>query len=215
MILTASEVRDAFKYLFPDELPALKGLVALLPPNPTIINIGAGAGTSGLAFLESRPDVTLLTIDITDASSPFGCLQAERDVVQRAGLYHLWGHQWFQYHGNSTDALQSLHHTPSLATLSGEFPMWDSADLIFIDGDHSYEHCKSDILNSIPLLGQGSILTIHDYRKAMLAPDPNGPHPVPWPGVDQAVDELLSGSMSFQTISLVSSLIAFRRLNSQ
>jgi predicted O-methyltransferase YrrM len=35
--------------------------------------------------------------------------------------------------------------------------------LLFIDGDHSYEGCKNDILAWVPYLVPGGILAIHDY----------------------------------------------------
>jgi beta-1,4-mannosyl-glycoprotein beta-1,4-N-acetylglucosaminyltransferase len=50
-------------------------------------------------------------------------------------------------------------------------------DMIFIDGDHTYEGCKSDILNTVDLLEPDGILCGHDY--------------ITWPGVKQAVDELV------------------------
>ncbi len=35
-------------------------------------------------------------------------------------------------------------------------------DLILVDGDHSYEGCRSDILNCYPLLAPGGVLMIDD-----------------------------------------------------
>lgn len=48
-------------------------------------------------------------------------------------------------------------------------------DLIFIDGDHSYEACKADILNYSPLLKIGGEMAGHDYD---------------WSTVKKAVDEI-------------------------
>jgi predicted O-methyltransferase YrrM len=50
-------------------------------------------------------------------------------------------------------------------------------DLVFIDGDHSYEGCRRDIEAYRKLIAPGGILAGHDYH---------------WPGVQQAVDELLT-----------------------
>jgi len=52
------------------------------------------------------------------------------------------------------------------------------ADMIFIDGDHSYEGAKTDILTWRPLLKPGGLLCGHDSD---------------WPGVTQALEELLPG----------------------
>ena len=52
-------------------------------------------------------------------------------------------------------------------------------DFVYIDGDHSYEQCKKDIINYLPLVRSGGIFGGHDYT-----PD--------WPGVIKAVNELLA-----------------------
>lgn len=192
--LTSEEVRDAFRYLFPDELPSLKQLAQSLPLNPLVINIGAGSGTSGLAFLESRPDLRLVTIDVQEENSPLGCLYAERDVVQRAGLWDTWGVRYWQRHADSKD-------------VGAEWVAQD-VDMVFVDGEHSYEGCAGDIEIWLPNIKPGGIIAVHDYAKSYILPNPNGPHPKPWPGVDEAVDELLVGT--YPLILHVQSLIAFR-----
>ena len=52
----------------------------------------------------------------------------------------------------------------------------NSLDLVFIDGDHSYEQCKADIEAWWPKLKAGAVMLGHDY----------GPR---HPGVVQAVNE--------------------------
>lgn len=199
MPFTSDTVQEAFGYLFVDEVSALKQLAQGLPGDfPLIVNIGAGAGTSGLAFVEARPDTMLVTVDIQDESSPFGCLQGERLVFESAGFASLLGVQWHQIHGSSPDVGKT----------------WEGrmADMIFIDGDHSYEGCKADIQSWIPNLKAGGVLAIHDYRKEEVFALPDDgrkkPHPMSWPGVDRAVDELLVGV--YPIVLHVDSLIAFR-----
>jgi predicted O-methyltransferase YrrM len=198
MPFTSDTVQEAFGYLFADEVAALKTLAQGLPDNPTIVNIGAGAGTSGLAFVESRPDVTLITVDIQDESSPFGCLQGERLVFESAGYSHLAGVRWHQIHGHSAEVGRGWANAP--------------VDMVFVDADHSYEGCRADIEAWIPNLKAGGILAVHDYRKdeAFAQPDDGRkrPHPMAWPGVDRAVDELLVGV--YPLVMQVDSLIAFR-----
>jgi predicted O-methyltransferase YrrM len=187
---TSETLRDAFKYLYPDELPELKRLANLLPDNPHIVNLGSGSGTSSLAFLESRPDVVVTSIDKQLGDSPFGCLSAEYKVVILAGH----DRRFAQVHSDSKVA-------------GGE---WDTGpvDMVFVDGDHSYEGCSGDIKAWLPNIKDGGILSIHDYQKEMLDETPNGPHPKPWPGVDDAVYDLLIGK--YEIVSIVDSLISFR-----
>lgn len=201
-MLTSSDVQKSFHYLYPSELPALKMLVLQLPPHPLVINIGAGAGTSGLAILETRPDVMLATFDIQDASSPFGCLEAERDVIRRAGISNVVARHW-QFHLDSKIGGREWHTRGFAKQIFGRNP-----NMVFVDGDHSYEGCKGDIEAWMPYIIPGGIIAIHDYLKSGLQPDPNGPHPMNWPGVDSAVNELLIPN--FEMILHVASLIAFR-----
>ena len=197
---TAADVQKAFHYLYPAELPALKMLVLQLPANPLVINIGAGAGTSGLAIMESREDAWLATIDIQDTSSPYGCLEGERDVITRAGYGDMFGFRWFQVHADSKEVGRNYRHW--FANIQ-KMP-----NMVFIDGDHSYEGCKGDIEAWLPHIASGGIIAIHDFLKENLQADPDGPHPMPWPGVDSAVNELLIPN--FEMILHVASLIAFK-----
>jgi len=50
-------------------------------------------------------------------------------------------------------------------------------DFVFIDGDHSYQGCRNDMVNYFPLLRPGGILAGHDY----------GYHE--FPGIQKSVDE--------------------------
>lgn len=61
----------------------------------------------------------------------------------------------------------------------------DRVGLLFIDGDHSYEGCKSDIELFGPLLREGGILSGHDYNS-----QPRHS------GVRQIVDELFGDNVN-------------------
>ena len=63
-------------------------------------------------------------------------------------------------------------------------------DFVFIDGDHSYEQCKRDILNYTPLIREGGIVSGHNYHEA-----PNSAHP----GVHQAVKEIFGNNINLKS----------------
>jgi predicted O-methyltransferase YrrM len=207
---TSETLQAAFRYVFPAEVPALKELAQSLPPNPVVVNLGAGAGTSGLIFMESRPDLFLYTIDIQREDSPFGCLYAEEQVIKEAGYTYNDLHQFpfnrgYQLHGESGLIGKDWQ---SLQT-SALYHNHRQVDMVFIDADHTYNGCKGDIEAWLPNIKPGGILTVHDYKKHLLTYDEmTCPHPMTWPGVDRAVDELLIGW--YPVVMHVESLIAFR-----
>lgn len=209
---TAATLQEAFKYLFPDELIALKELAVSLPVYPVVVNIGAGAGTSGLAFLECRPDLYLYTVDITKEDSPFGCLAAEAQVIMAANVdWHFFGSndvRWRQIHADSKAVAKEWPNPLSFIRERNH----RLVDMVFIDGDHSYEGCAGDILQWLGVIRSDGIIAVHDFDKATAYSRENlptaVPHPKPWPGVDQAVRDHLMGH--YEQILHVDTLIAFR-----
>lgn len=65
----------------------------------------------------------------------------------------------------------------------------DQFDFVFIDGDHSYEQCKKDIENYLPLVKRGGFISGHNYHKAE-----NSAHP----GVHISVDEIFGDRVRLQ-----------------
>lgn len=195
----SESVRQSFGYLFRAELEALKELAQSLPADPVVINIGAGSGTSALAFLESRSDIRLYSIDKQKESSPFGCLEGEKQVANKAGFgnhphYH-------QIHGDSKAV--------------GKDWIGPAVDMVFIDGDHSYAGCSGDIFHWTPHIKDNGILIVHDYdkarvfaRKAKEGANDGGPHPAILVGVNMAVGRHLLDR--YEVVLVADTLIAFR-----
>lgn len=182
---TSHSVVDWTAYLFHEEVDELKRLAQSLPDTPRVVNIGAGNGTSGLAFMESRPDLQLYTIDIQRESSPYGCLEGEEQVFRSAGYWGDPRHQ--QIHGDSKAVGKTW------------LQEWGGlVDMVFIDGGHHYHEAKGDIRIWLPLIKPGGIVAVHDFEKTVKV----------WPGVDKAVRELLIGK--YELISQVDTLISFR-----
>lgn len=192
---TLHELNNALPYLFPREIDELTRLAQDLPPNPRVLNIGAGNGVSAATFLASRPDLYLMTVDIQQASSPFGCLEGEKITLEELGLYDL-------------DRFQQVHANSQELAL---YFVGDPFQFIFVDGDHSLEGATRDIVRWWEHLALGGMMGIHDYRKADL---PYGfatgcPHPMPWPGVNEAVETNLLGKHLL--VSHIDSLIVFQK----
>lgn len=179
---TAHSVVDWTNYLTHSEVDALQDMARSLPKDASIVNIGAGNGTSGLAFMEARSDLRLFTIDIQKESSPFGCLEGEEAVFRGAGF---WGDpRHTQIHGDSKEVGRRWEYGP--------------VDLVFVDGGHQYHEAAGDITIWLPRIKPGGIMAVHDYEKTVKV----------WLGVNEAVKELLVGK--FEQILFVDTLIAFR-----
>lgn len=193
-------------YLSHAEIDFLTQLAEKLPPRPLVINIGAGGGTSGLTFLTARDDLYLTTIDVVKERNPLGGLENELGILEASGVSFVGRHTQIQ--GDSKEV--------------GREWMGDYADLVFIDGDHTYEGCAGDIEAWWPNLRTGGIMAIHDYKKIaayallnpveVITPEIIGAVIKPYAGVDKAVDDLLLNSKTAQYINTVNTLIAFRKV---
>ena len=128
----------------------------------TILEIGTHAGASTCAFLyglDEKESGHLYSVDI-DAKSP--------------AIVSLAGHpRWTFILGDSKD----LRILPP-AVLAG-------VDILFVDGDHSYEGASADLNNLFTLVRPGGLLLMHDVGEV----PPNTPG-TPFLGVRKAFQEL-------------------------
>jgi|SRR3990167_7315901 len=162
-MLTSEVLSTQHGYLLLEEVAALKELARGLPSIPRVVGIGAGVGTSGLAFLEARADLRLYSVDNVGTS-----LAAEEQTFMAAGIHsqnryvqilgdsHVVGREWIQ---------RGFHRV----------------EMIFIDDGHTYEEVKGDIEVWLPNLLPDGVIAFHDYRNDWDI------------GVSQAVDKGMAG----------------------
>lgn len=143
MAKTSYDLSDWLNYLTHDEIDFLKKIARLLPEAPVIVNIGAGAGTSGLTLREARFDANLWTIDIR-ADGPLGGLKGERDAFKDADLIPP-----YQVMGDSKDIGKNKWVIP--------------VDMLFVDGDHEEAGIRGDIDAWLPHVKDGGYVAFHDY----------------------------------------------------
>ena len=179
---SAYDIADAFGYLTHNEVRGLKELAKMLPENPTIGIIGVGSGTSSVAVMEERKDAKLYSVDIRK-ESPFGGLENELNAFKERGLNISDRHE--QILGDSKEIGKLFEH---------------KLDMLFIDGDHSYEGCLGDFNNWIDHIKYGGVLAFDDYGD-------NKHGDERWPDVRKVVDEHVRER--FNEIGHWDSLIAF------
>ncbi len=159
----SADLAHAFGFLTPLELFTIRVFAAALPEYATIANIGAGAGTSTLGMRESNKTANIYTIDISEGG-PCGGLQNEINAFKNAGI----NHDTIQILGNSHD-------------VKFDKPI----DLLFVDGDHSYDGCMGDLIKYAPLVKKGGYILVHDYERDV------------WPAVKKACDDYEKKSCIF------------------
>lgn len=199
---TPYSLSDWIKYISRGEIDLLTQLARRLPADPVVINIGAGAGTSGLTFLSARPDLWLYTIDITYEINLYGGIENEQGILRAAGLLDFT--RYAAIHGDSVAVGQRWERGP--------------VDLVFVDGDHTYAGARGDIESWWPHLKPGGLMAIHDYKKreAFALKFPEIPitddlvatEIKPYPEVDQAVADVLGRQ---EVVAQVDWTIVFRK----
>jgi predicted O-methyltransferase YrrM len=104
-----------------------------------VMEIGFNAGFSTLLMLVSNPSIHVTCVDLGDHSYTVPCFNK---------LHELFGDRIRLVLGDSTETLKRLV---------------DRYDLIHIDGGHSTEVARSDILQSFRLSKEGTVLIMDDY----------------------------------------------------
>lgn len=148
--------------------------------HPVIVEIGSWKGRSGHAIAEGCPGVVFLVEHFEGAVEEihnvhsYGQLFVPdgRAAVRAALLNNL-----AKFVESGKAFLIEAKSTEAAAFLGPVF-MHQSPGMVFIDADHSYEGCSTDILA---------------WRKYFKKPGLICGHDVDWPGVRQAIDELVPG----------------------
>jgi predicted O-methyltransferase YrrM len=170
MMEKAAKLSNAFGFLYPAEVEALVGVAEQIPENGTMINIGAGVGTSSLAVAEARPDINIITVDICEGG-PLGGLENEINAFKNAEMEDQLPEQIL---GDSKEIGKTWDR--------------DKVDFIFVDGDHTEPGIRNDIDAWLQHVKDGGIIVFHDYNIDV------------WPKVTSVVDELMSGYKSILKI---------------
>lgn len=138
------------------------------------VEIGAWKGRSaafmGVEIVNSGKDIKLHVVDWFKGSDEPA--HHEDDDVRAGRLYEV-----FTTNIQPVAHVIEVHPTTSIEAASRFAD--NSLDFVFIDADHTYAGVKSDILAWMPKVKPGKILAGDDFGY--------------FPGVNQAIDELLPG----------------------
>lgn len=145
-----------------------------------ICEIGAFCGVSTMVFTQEIHRARGNMGGIVNSIDPWadGCETDPEETRNGESVFEAWRRNVKRY---SHAAISNYFDRSKSEDAACLFP--DGIfDLVFIDGDHSYEAVKSDIRNYLPKVRDGGILAGHDFGQ--------------FEGVTQAVlEEGLDGSM--------------------
>jgi beta-1,4-mannosyl-glycoprotein beta-1,4-N-acetylglucosaminyltransferase len=149
-----------------------------------IIEVGSWHGRSTRA-LGDNTDGIVYAVDHFNGS-------ATEPMNHGSARWENGDHAFMEFMRNNWDLIQKGKVVPlrgSSASMAKELKnLGVKADMIFIDGGHTYEEVKEDILLWIDLLDADGLYCGHDYGS--------------WIGVTQAVDELITTSHIAPTTSI-------------
>lgn len=142
---------NIFTHLSISERLLLYHLGTSLPRECRIIEIGSYLGASSLflaaAAKEKNGKVFCIDTWLNDAMS-----EERRDTYGEFRRNTSSFSPWIEtLRGTSEDAAREFR---------------GHVDMVFIDGDHSYDGCRSDVLSWISKIRDGGIIILHDYRCA-------------------------------------------------
>ncbi len=144
------------------EIGALLNVIAETRPR-TVLEIGTSNGGSLFLFARvAEPDALLVSVDL-----PHG---------EFGGGYPAWrGHlyQSFAAPGQRIRLLRADSHEPRTLDAVRTALEGRQVDVLFIDGDHTYEGVKRDYEMYSSLVREGGLIAFHDIVPA----NPTGPRP--------------------------------------
>jgi len=135
----------------PSEIMAFATMVAELRPK-TILEIGTSRGGSLFILCRlSAPDGTIISVDMPGAG------YGEAYTPAHARLFEL-----FPSKGQNLSLVKADSHSPATRSRVDMLLAGKKVDLLFIDGDHSYEGVKKDFEMYSPLVADGGVIAFHD-----------------------------------------------------
>ncbi len=128
------------------DVDLIREVVADLPAGATIVDVGAGSGTTALAVFAERTDIHLVSIE-ADVST----MNWARQVVENIGASEGWDDR-------VEDAIEAAASFPDA-----------HANFIILDAAHEEADVRAELEAWLPKLAPGGYLLVHDYE-AFTAP---------------------------------------------
>jgi len=144
----------------PEELAAFVEFVAGRKLS-TVVEIGTARGGTFYVWCRlAEPGATIISIDLPDG--PFGPAEGLEEISVLSSF---------------ADASQSVHflrmnsRSPWTRSELELLLAGRAIDLLYIDGDHTYQGVRTDFLRYAPLVHQGGLVVFHDILPTPIGPE--------------------------------------------
>jgi len=140
-----------------EELLVLADIVGKLRPK-VVLEIGtARGGTLCVLSRLADPNATIVSVDLPSGQFGGGYKWFHIPIFKR-----------FPRRGQKLHLLRGDSHGPEMLRAVREVLGQRTLDLLFIDGDHSYDGVKQDFEKYMPLVTQGGMVVLHDIAPHVL-----------------------------------------------
>lgn len=140
-----------FTHLTRAERLLLYHLALQQPANARILEVGSYLGASACFLVAAAMEI----------GGKVHCVDTWQNEAMTEGSRDTWAE--FQIN-TAPYALMIIPHRGRSVDVAQTFK--ERLDLLFLDGDHSYEGCRADVLAWLPHLKPGGIIVMHDYAWA-------------------------------------------------
>ena len=155
-----------------------KDVIKLVPEGQTekFVEIGVWKGKSvsyaAVEIIKSEKNITIDAVDSWETSDGWTNQERLKEEVKAGGVYDMFL--------SNIEPVKNIV-TPVKMSSTEASKLYDDESLFFvyIDGNHTYDFVKEDIIHWLPKVKKGGYIGGHDIDN------------VEWPGVRQAVTEIL------------------------
>lgn len=144
---------------------------------PAIIEIGSAHGASSIIFAEAARELNGVVICIDHYPENYLDQEKFGDYAKKAFHKNVIEEYNDVVYYLDTYSGAAVHQASHIA-----HEVRKDIDILFVDGDHSYEGVSSDCHLYLPLLKSGGYVGFHDYNNSAA-----------FPGVKQAADAFCNG----------------------
>jgi predicted O-methyltransferase YrrM len=140
------------------DLVSMCMLCQILKPR-MILEIGTFTGSGALHWAGNAPDAQVYTLDLPPKGTPsLTTTHTDREAVSEREAKPM------EFEGRpEAKRIHCLYGDSATFDFS---PYLGKAELVFIDGAHSYEYVRNDTLRAGPCCKSGGVIAWHDYGRA-------------------------------------------------